>query len=413
MATVSLRKVNRVFDDHHAVCDLDLDVGDGEFIALVGPSGCGKTTALRMIAGLEQVTSGEIVIDDQLVNNIEPQRRDVAMVFQEYALYPQMTVFDNIAFALKLRRTPRREIEARVREVAEILSIQRLLARKPRALSGGQRQRVAMGRALVRDPKVFLMDEPLSNLDAKLRVQMRYEVARIQRELGTTTIYVTHDQTEAMTMGSRVAVMHEGRLLQVDTPQRLYDRPANTFVAAFIGTPEMNLLHASVERRDGELVCRIGPQELVLPPDVARRLPEPDRGARREVILGLRPEALEDGALLGMDAASASLHGEVQAAEVLGAERLVHVRLPGARVVANDVTGTIPPGDEEEPGATAADAQRTREMIVGRFHPASRAAAGDAIKVVVDMRMAHLFDPTSGRPFEAASAPRGLASRQP
>src|SRR5881409_1478137 len=259
MAEIVMEQVSKVFPDGTAaVSDLDLDIDDGEFIVLVGPSGCGKTTALRMVAGLESITQGTIHIDGRVVNAVPPKERDIAMVFQNYALYPHMTVYDNMAFGLKLRKLAKSEIDRRVREAAGILGLQDFLSRKPKALSGGQRQRVAMGRAIVREPKAFLMDEPLSNLDAKLRVQMRSEIARIQQALKVTTVYVTHDQVEAMTMGDRVAVMRDGELQQVDTPQRLYDAPANLFVASFVGSPPMNLFEASVRRDNGRLLCKIG-----------------------------------------------------------------------------------------------------------------------------------------------------------
>src|SRR3954447_14973471 len=265
MAQVSLRKVVKMYGDVEAVRGIDLDIADKEFVVLVGPSGCGKSTTLRMIAGLEEISAGEIAVDGEVVNDVPPKDRDMAMVFQNYALYPHMTVYENMSFGLRLKHYPKDEIARRVQEAARILDITELLERKPRQLSGGQRQRVAMGRAIVRDPRVLLMDEPLSNLDAKLRVQMRSEIARIQRELKTTTIYVTHDQVEAMTMGDRVAVMRKGVLQQVDEPHRIYDAPANLFVATFVGSPPMNLLHARLERDGAGYVCIVGEQRLVLP----------------------------------------------------------------------------------------------------------------------------------------------------
>src|SRR5438132_1174340 len=266
MASVVFNAVGKVFaDGTRAVNDLDLEVRDGEFMVLVGPSGCGKTTALRMVAGLEEITEGEVKIGDRVVNRIEPKERDIAMVFQNYALYPHMTVYDNIAFGLRMKRMPRATIAERVREISRVLALTEYLGRKPRQLSGGQRQRVAMGRAIVRKPSAFLMDEPLSNLDARLRVQMRAEISRIQREHEATTIYVTHDQIEAMTMGDRVAVMRKGELQQMDAPQPLYDRPANLFVASFIGSPPMNLVQATLMSRNGDLVAHVGDHELVLP----------------------------------------------------------------------------------------------------------------------------------------------------
>jgi multiple sugar transport system ATP-binding protein len=365
MATVTFSEVEKRYPDGTpAVKQLNLEVADGEFMVFVGPSGCGKTTALRMTAGLETISGGEIAIDGERVNDVSPQRRDVAMVFQEYALYPQMTVFDNIAFGLRLRKHPRPEIRRRVEEMARTLAMEDLLERKPRALSGGQRQRVAMGRALVRDPKVFLMDEPLSNLDAKLRVQMRYEVTRIQRELGTTTIYVTHDQVEAMTMGTRVAVMSGGELQQVDRPEVLYEEPANLFVAAFIGSPEMNLLPATVVEDGTGLALQVGGQSLSLPPASVDRHPELRDQGGRELTVGLRPEALSPGFAAAPE--SPRLAGVVTADEMLGADRLVHVELPD-------------------------------KVVIARFDArAARPEPGERIELAVAIEEAHLFDPESG-----------------
>jgi multiple sugar transport system ATP-binding protein len=399
MASVSFRAVNRIFPGgQHAVRDFDLDVADGEFVALVGPSGCGKTTVLRMTAGLEDISSGEILVDGAAVNDVEPRRRDVAMVFQEYALYPQMTVFDNIAFSLKLRKLDKAETRSRVIAMSRTLDIEELLERKPRALSGGQRQRVAMGRALVRDPKVFLMDEPLSNLDAKLRVQMRHEVSRIQRDLGTTTIYVTHDQIEAMTMGHRVAVMLDGAIQQVDTPQVLYDRPANMFVAAFIGSPEMNLIRARLERNAEGFTCLVGGQRLALPQEAARNAAGLESFAGREIVLGLRPEALEDATLVPERArAGSTLRGETVAVEILGAERLVQMVFPDVRVLTGDLLEAHRKSGEDEGGR--ASTARPDSIVVGRFGPASPAAVGAALEVAVDMDQAHLFDTDTQLPI--------------
>ncbi len=391
MATITFTGVEKRYPDQSAgaVRDLNLEVGDGEFMVFVGPSGCGKTTALRMTAGLETITAGEIAIDGEVVNNVAPQRRDVAMVFQEYALYPQMNVFDNIAFGLRLRKLPRAEVRARVEEMAQTLGMEDLLARKPRALSGGQRQRVAMGRALVRDPKVFLMDEPLSNLDAKLRVQMRYEVTRIQRELGTTTIYVTHDQVEAMTMGTRVAVMRGGDLQQVDRPETLYEEPANLFVAAFIGSPEMNLLRGTLLAGEGGLELAVGEQRLPLPAAVLAARPELRERQGAELVVGVRPEALSpfDPERAG---AAPRLVGEVSAAEMLGADRLVHVALPGAPLFRSDLL--------EDSAASADVARPARDSaVVARFDSlAAHPAAGERIEVGVALDRAHFFDPETG-----------------
>ena len=300
MAEIVLDDVWKIYPDGTvAVAGLDLDVDDKEFVVFVGPSGCGKTTALRMIAGLESITQGTVRIGDRVVNDVPPKERDIAMVFQNYALYPHMTVFDNMAFGLKLQKVPKQEINARVHEAARILGLDELLNRKPAALSGGQRQRVAMGRAIVRHPQAFLMDEPLSNLDAKLRVQMRAEIARIQSELGVTTIYVTHDQTEAMTMGDRVAVIRKGELQQVDEPQALYDHPANLFVAGFIGSPAMNLFEANLRaRRRGARSVEFGGYRLPLPPEVLAARPALRGYEGRQIVLGIRPEDMEDASLV-------------------------------------------------------------------------------------------------------------------
>jgi multiple sugar transport system ATP-binding protein len=392
MSTVSFRDVEKRYPGGTAAVNrLNLEVGDGEFMVFVGPSGCGKTTALRMTAGLETISGGEIAIDGERVNDVSPQRRDIAMVFQEYALYPQMNVFDNIAFGLRLRKLPRKEVRARVEEMARTLDMEDLLGRKPRALSGGQRQRVAMGRALVRDPKVFLMDEPLSNLDAKLRVQMRYEVTRIQRELGTTTIYVTHDQVEAMTMGTRVAVMRGGDLQQVDRPETLYEGPANLFVAAFIGSPEMNLLRATVVRGDAGFALTIGDQRLALPEATIARHPELGARAGQELILGLRPEALSEP--VGK-APTARLGGEVTASEMLGADRLVHVALPGAPTVSGDL---IEETGAATPSASGSHTARRGSALVARFDAqGARPSPGEMIDLAVALDRAHFFDAVTG-----------------
>src|SRR5438105_6530523 len=290
MATVTFEHVTKKYGDVLAVNDLNLEIRDGEFMVLVGPSGCGKTTSLRMIAGLEEISDGTLRIGDRVVNDVPPKDRDIAMVFQAYALYPHMTVRDNLAFGLKLRKVPKADIEKRVQEAAGILDLGRLLARKPKELSGGQRQRVALGRAIVREPAAFLMDEPLSNLDAKLRVQTRAEIARLQQDLGTTTLYVTHDQVEALTMGHRVAVMRKGELQQVAPPQELYDHPVNLFVGGFIGSPAMNLLEGRLEHRDGAVVVHLGDQQLALADEVLQRRPALAAYDGQEVVVGIRPE---------------------------------------------------------------------------------------------------------------------------
>jgi multiple sugar transport system ATP-binding protein len=298
MATVQLENVNKVYENgYHAIHDLNLEIADKEFLVLVGPSGCGKSTALRMIAGLETITGGTMAIGDRVVNEVEPKDRDIAMVFQNYALYPHMSVYDNIGFALKLAKVPKEEIDTRVRKAAAILELEENLDRKPGQLSGGQRQRVAMGRAIVRQPAAFLMDEPLSNLDAKLRVQMRAEIAALQRELAVTTVYVTHDQIEAMTMGDRVAVLKDGYLQQVDTPQNLYDHPVNVFVAAFIGSPSMNLFEASVKLEGDVGTVSLGSNVVALPAECLTKNPRLRDYDGRGVIIGIRPEDYEDAAL--------------------------------------------------------------------------------------------------------------------
>src|SRR5262245_9743597 len=326
MATVTLDNVNKVYDNgFQAIYDLSLDIAESEFLVLVGPSGCGKSTALRMVAGLESITSGELRIGDRVVNDVEPKDRDIAMVFQNYALYPHMTVFDNIGFALKLARVPKPEIDSRVRKAAAILELEPYLDRKPGQLSGGQRQRVAMGRAIVRQPAAFLMDEPLSNLDAKLRVQMRAEIARLQRDLGVTTIYVTHDQVEAMTMGDRVAVLKDGYLQQVDTPQNLYDEPTNVFVAAFIGSPSMNLYEGQLTL-NGEKTVQIGNQQIALAPESLEKHPALQNYAGKNIVVGIRPEDFEDAAV-ATGPADRRLKATVRLVEALGSELMVHFEL--------------------------------------------------------------------------------------
>src|SRR5579885_505894 len=320
MADVALQDVTKVFDDGtRAVDGLDLQIGDGEFMVLVGPSGCGKTTALRMVAGLEEISDGVVRIGQRVVNDLTPKRRDIAMVFQSYALYPHLSVFDNMAFPLKLAKVPKQEIRRRVETAAKTLDLEPYLGRKPRALSGGQRQRVAMGRAIVREPAAFLMDEPLSNLDAKLRVQMRADIKKLQKELDVTTVYVTHDQVEAMTMGDRVAVMRKGELQQVAPPQELYERPVNMFVAGFIGSPAMNLLQARIERRNGNVVALAGDASIEL--DERHAFLAPWDG--REVVLGVRPEDLEDAALA--PGGQPRIRARVELREALGSEVLVHI----------------------------------------------------------------------------------------
>ena len=381
MATVQLDKVNKVYDNgYHAIHDLDLDIQDKEFLVLVGPSGCGKSTALRMVAGLETISGGEMKIGDKVVNDVEPKDRDIAMVFQNYALYPHMTVYDNIGFALKLAKVPKDEIDQRVRQASKILELDANLQRKPGQLSGGQRQRVAMGRAIVRQPAAFLMDEPLSNLDAKLRVQMRAEIAALQRELGVTTVYVTHDQIEAMTMGDRVAVLKDGYLQQVDTPQNLYDRPDNVFVAAFIGSPSMNMYESTVTIVGDGGTLTIGSQSIDLDPSVLAKRPKLRDYDSLKVVLGIRPEDFEDAALADGGGEGKSLTAPVTLLESLGSEIMAHFRLDATTIDSGD-----PDAVEEAGGENAANA-------VGRFNPRSTVRMGETAQFAVEVENAHFFD---------------------
>ena len=379
MATMQLNGVEKIYDNgYHAIHSLDLDIADKEFLVLVGPSGCGKSTALRMMAGLESISGGEMKIGDRLVNDVEPKDRDIAMVFQNYALYPHMTVYDNIGFALKLAKVPKDEIDTRVRQASKILELDANLDRKPGQLSGGQRQRVAMGRAIVRQPAAFLMDEPLSNLDAKLRVQMRAEIAALQRELAVTTVYVTHDQIEAMTMGDRVAVLKDGFLQQVDTPQNLYDRPDNVFVAAFIGSPSMNLYEATIDLVDDGAIVRLGSQTLTIGNEVFAARPAL-KDHLGKVIIGIRPEDFEDASMVAGDSAGRTLDSTVTLTEALGSEIMVHFNIDARKVDSGD------PDAVDEPD-TAANA-------VGRFNPRSPARMRDNVTIAVATENMHFFDP--------------------
>jgi multiple sugar transport system ATP-binding protein len=392
-------KVTKVYPNGvTAVADLDLDVQDGEFLVLVGPSGCGKSTALRMVAGLETITRGELRIGDRVVNDLPPKERDIAMVFQNYALYPHMTVEQNIGFALKLAKLPKEEIRERVHNAARILQLEDWLGRKPGQLSGGQRQRVAMGRAIVRDPSVFLMDEPLSNLDAKLRAQTRAEIASLQRQLGTTTIYVTHDQIEAMTMGDRVAVMREGRLQQIDEPEVLYAEPANLFVAAFIGSPSMNLLDGTVTIDDGSATVSLGEQSLTVPPAALADRPALRAYDGRQVVVGIRPEHLGDGSPVDGQGGGhgARLTGTVELREALGSELLVHVRTDCRPAVTEDVRSVA--GDVDEAAVDLLERQAAGEgaMIVARFDARSRARVNDTVDMAVDVERLQFFDAETG-----------------
>ncbi len=371
MASLSFKHIYKKYPGGvTAVSDFCLEVKDKEFIILVGPSGCGKTTTLRMIAGLEEITEGELHIGDTLVNDIAPKDRDIAMVFQNYALYPHMTVFDNMAFGLKLRKTPKEEIKRRVEEAARILDITHLLERRPKALSGGQKQRVALGRAIVREPKVFLLDEPLSNLDAKLRAQMRTELTKIHQKLGTTFVYVTHDQVEAMTMATRIVVMKDGLIQQVATPQNLYDLPVNVFVAGFIGTPQMNFINCNIEKKGEDLYFTFGTNSLKLPPEKANN-PALKDYIGKEVILGVRPECLHDEPRYLEAMPDSIIEANVDVTELMGAEIYLYLTTSGA--------------DDEE------------QQLIARVSPRSEARAGDKVKIAVELPRVHVFDKDTER----------------
>ena len=361
MASLSLKHINKTYPNgFEAVKDFNLEIEDKEFIIFVGPSGCGKSTTLRMVAGLEEITSGELKIGDRVVNDVEPKDRDIAMVFQNYALYPHMTVYDNMAFGLKLRKVPKDQIDKAVREAARILDLEKLLDRKPKALSGGQRQRVAMGRAIVRSPKVFLMDEPLSNLDAKLRGQMRVEISKLHQRLGTTIIYVTHDQTEAMTLGTRIVVMNAGVVQQVDTPQTLYDYPCNMFVAGFIGSPQMNFIDAVCKVEGDKVSLVTGPHTIVLPPAKAKALKEGGYDGKT-VVLGIRPEDVHDEQMFIEASPDTVIEAKIRVYEMLGAEVLLYFDYEGSSMTA-------------------------------RVDPRTTARSGDTVKFALDAEKIHVFD---------------------
>jgi multiple sugar transport system ATP-binding protein len=397
VAGIGLHDVWKVFaDGTEAVRSLDLEIDDGEFMVLVGPSGCGKTTALRMVAGLESITKGEVRIGDRVVNDVPPKERDIAMVFQNYALYPHMSVFDNMAFGLKLQKVPKAEIDQRVRDAARILGLDELLNRKPRALSGGQRQRVAMGRAIVRKPQAFLMDEPLSNLDAKLRVQMRAEIARLQHELNVTTIYVTHDQIEAMTMGDRVAVIRKGMLQQVDTPQALYEHPCNIFVAGFIGSPAMNLLEASLTRVEDALAVHVGDLQLSLPPELLSARPALAGYEGRKVVVGIRPEDMEDAALVTGAPLDRRMPVTVELREALGSDVVIHFTVNAPPAVGDDVRELAVDVGKEVLEKVEKTAARGQASVIARLNPRTTVQKGDRIELVVDTARLHFFDPDDG-----------------
>lgn len=364
MAGLSLKNIYKVYSGNvTAVRDFNLEIEDKEFIVFVGPSGCGKSTTLRMIAGLEEISQGELKIDTKLVNDVAPKDRDIAMVFQNYALYPHMSVYDNMAFGLKLRKIPKADIDKKVREAAKILDIEHLLERKPKALSGGQRQRVAMGRAIVREPKVFLMDEPLSNLDAKLRVQMRTEIAKLHHKLQTTIIYVTHDQTEAMTLASRIVVMKDGVIQQVDTPQKIYEHPANIFVAGFIGSPQMNFIEAKVEEKGGNVTLVFGEDSIVVPSEKAQVL-KSSGYVGKEVIMGIRPENITDDEEVIAADKDAVIKAKVEVTELMGAETYIYLT-------------------------------KGKSNMVVRLNGTSKAKAGDVFTMALDTNKIHVFDKES------------------
>jgi multiple sugar transport system ATP-binding protein len=388
MASITFDRIKKVYPDGtEAIPNFSLEIHDGEFMVLVGPSGCGKSTALRMVAGLEQISGGRLFVGDELVNGRPPEKRDIAMVFQDYALYPHMTVRDNIGFALRMMKVPKAEAAKRVEDVAERLSLTALLDRKPKNLSGGQRQRVAMGRAIVRSPKAFLMDEPLSNLDAKLRVQMRAEIAALQRQLGTTTLYVTHDQVEAMTMGDRVAVMRGGHLMQCAPPQELYDSPANLFVAGFIGSPKMNLFKSRIERReDGAILVDFGPSKLVIEPRELAGRPGLAALAAGPVTVGVRPE----GFSIAADAdAEHQLEAKADVVEMLGPETLVHFVAPVPSAAASDGRDQAK-GDDEEQSLLAGEGST---VMCARLVPPIRVPEGATVRLSVDTRSLYFFGP--------------------
>ena len=388
MAEITLDRLTKVYGDGtRAVSGLDLEIADGEFVVLVGPSGCGKTSALRMVAGLEAITEGRVLIGGQVVNKLPPKDRDIAMIFQNYALYPHMSAFDNMAFGLKLRKVRKERRRERVRGAARTLGLAEVLPKKPRTLSGGQRQRVAMGRAIVREPQAFLMDEPLSNLDAKLRVEMRAEIARLQRDLGVTTIYVTHDQVEAMTLGDRVAILREGFLQQFNIPQKLYDEPRNLFVAEFIGSPAMNLVGAELTRADGGFVARFGDQRLRVPDSVLHARSGLSRFEGKRVILGIRPEDIEDASLAGD---GDRLSAVVDIREDMGSEVYVHFGVGGKAILSEQVEAAV---GAEAAEVAQVEAGQKGNVWIARLDRDTRAAEGHTVELAVDTARLHFFDP--------------------
>jgi multiple sugar transport system ATP-binding protein len=397
MAEITLEGVSKVFaDGTEAVHSVDLQIPDGKLMVLVGPSGCGKTTVLRMVAGLEDLTGGDIIIGGRVVNEVPPGDRDVAMVFQNYALYPHMTVYQNMALSLKIRKVNKQEMDRRVREAADVLHLEDLMQKRPRELSGGQRQRVAMGRAIVREPHAFLMDEPLSNLDAKLRVQMRGEILRIQKELEVTTIYVTHDQTEAMTLGDLVAVMKKGVLQQVAAPQELYADPANLFVGGFIGSPAMNLVEATVTRSGDEIAVEFGRHRLVVPAEALAARPALRGSDGRKVILGIRPEHMEDAALAPRSGAAGQLPIVVDLREGMGSDVYLHFTIDAPPVFTEDTRELASDIDEKALEDLKEQASERRSTWVARVGPETRAEIGEKTELSIDTRKLYFFDPATG-----------------
>jgi len=392
MAAVAFQHAAKVYPDGtRAVDDLTLEIGDGEFVVIVGPSGSGKTTALRMVAGLEDISEGTISIGGRVVNHVPARARNIAMVFQSYALYPHLSVFENIAFGLKVKKLARSVIRRRVEQAAELLELTDLLDRKPRALSGGQRQRVAMGRAIVREPSVFLMDEPLSNLDAQLRVRTRAEIGQLQRQLGITTIYVTHDQVEAMTMADRVAVMRSGRLQQFAPPQEIYSRPSNAFVGGFIGSPSMNFLEGTIQGSNGDVSVLLGDQKLALDASVLKQRPLLGQYENRDVLVGIRPESIHDAALVRAKPPDVLLHGTVELREALGPELFIHFTAPQLQAADTASIADLP-RDTSTLGMNG----DSGAMLVGRFDARSQAHEGGTVDAVVDTASFHFFDPETG-----------------
>jgi multiple sugar transport system ATP-binding protein len=407
VASVSFDHVRKVYPDGTvAVQDLSLEIRDGELMVLVGPSGCGKTTALRMVAGLEEISEGEVRIGDEVVNKLPPRDRDLAMVFQTYALYPHKSIYDNLAFPLRLRKLGKSEIDDRVQRIARVLELEEQLKRKPRQLSGGQRQRVAMGRAIIREPRAFLMDEPLSNLDAKLRTQMRAEISLLHKELGVTTLYVTHDKVEAMTLGERVTVLRKGELQQVATPQELYDRPVNLFVAGFIGSPPMNFVQGDVVPEGGGVQVHVGDQRLSVDDDERALNSGIEQWAGRKVIVGIRPEHLEDATLATRPAPDRRLHGRVRLRELLGSELIVHFQIDAAPAVRPELLELAEEVDETALLDALDDQRRMRRTaLIGRFAVESRVREDEEAEVAVRPRALRFFDPESGRRIGAEAVP--------